>query len=170
MVLALSITMEPSHFTTIYTRTINDPQWAAKFIGRTDKNSFGILTALDENTPYMIPLEESSILLNTGKSTANVIRGMRSIGGNSQAGFILTDRRFEDGGSGSIAAGDYLVRLGRSYIFDGQFILSHTKEPDNPEMTEGLNDLTFANGEHTVGFDGESYYGHAFIARMPAGA
>ncbi|UCG62342.1 MAG: carbohydrate binding family 9 domain-containing protein [Candidatus Zixiibacteriota bacterium] len=153
-------------FNSFYTRTINDPQLALKFIGRTDRNSFGILSAIDDNTPYMIPLEESSILINTGRSTANVIRGMRTIRGNSQVGFILTDRRFEDGGSGSIAAGDYFIRVSRSYILDGQFILSHTREPDNQEMTQDFDGMTFDNGEHTVAFDGESFFGHAFIARL----
>jgi len=153
-------------FNSFYTRTVNDPRYAAKLVGRSDKYAVGFLTALDENTPYMIPLEESSILLNTGESYVNVLRGSRSIGEDNRIGFILSDRRLDGGGSGSIAAFDHDIRLSRSWRFDGQYILSHTDEPDNLAATEGLNGTTFNNGNQTVAFDGESYFGDAAIARV----
>ena len=153
-------------FNSFYTRTVNDPMYAAKLIGRTDKYNIGFLTALDENTPYMIPLEEGSILMNTGESYVNVLRGSRSVGEDNRVGFLLSDRRLDGGGSGSIVAVDHDIRLSNTLRFDGQYILSHTGEPSDGTATEGLEGMTFDSDRHTVAFDGESYFGDAAIARI----
>ncbi len=155
-------------FNSFYTRTINDPQFAAKITGRTDGASFGFLTAFDENTPYIIPMDQSSQNLLLGKSTTNALRGVKTFGNNHQIGFIATDRRFEGGGSGSILAFDHDIRLSRNFSFDGQYVYSHTAEPDDSTAMPGwLAGETFGeNDEMTYGFDGESFSGTAFISRL----
>jgi len=153
-------------FNSFYSRMINDPQLTAKVTGRMGRTSVGYLGALDENTPYMIPLEEGSLVINSGRSVVNVLRGSRGFGDNSMIGFILSDRRLDGGGSGSIAAVDGRIRLSKNYSIDGQFIASHTEEPDDLSITEGLEDYEFDNGKHTAVFDGESFYGSAFITRF----
>jgi len=153
-------------FNSFYTRTVNDPRFAVKLTGRTEKTRLGILSAADENSPYMIPLDQSSILLNTGKSYMNVVRTAQSVGGESMLGMIVTDRRWEGGGSGTIVALDGDVRLSRNYRIDGQYLLSHTGELDRPELTQRYNGTTFDDGQHTIAFDGESYFGHAMITRL----
>jgi hypothetical protein len=153
-------------FNSFYTRTINDPAFTTKLTGRMGRTSIGFLAAHDENTPYMIPLEERSLIVNSGRSTVNVLRGSRGFGDNSMIGFIVTDRRMEEGGSGTIAALDGRIRLSKNYSVDGQFIASHTREPDDLSITSGLEDFQFDNGKHTAVFDGESFYGSAFITRL----
>jgi hypothetical protein len=153
-------------FNSFYTRTVNDPQYAAKFTGRFTGGRIGFLSALDENTPYMIPLEQSSQVVNTGKSAVNVLRGSKTVGANSQLGFMLTDRRLDGGGSGSIASFDGNIRLNRNFNIDGQFLWSHTAEPDQAGNTAYLDGVTFDNGKHTAVFDGESFSGIAFISRL----
>ncbi len=153
-------------FNSFYTRTVNDPQFAAKLTGRMDGVSIGFLSARDENTPYMIPLEESSVLFNAGESVTNVLRGTRSVGDNSQLGFIVSDRRFDGGGSGSIAALDGDISLSRTLSIDGQYILTHTDELEDAGLTAGLEGVTIDEGEKTAAFDGESYWGTAFITRL----
>ena len=153
-------------FNSFYTRMINDPAFTAKLTGRMGRTSIGFLTAHDENTPYMIPLEEKSLIVNSGKSTVNVLRGTRAFGDNSMVGFIVTDRRLEGGGSGTIAALDGRIRLSKNYSVEGQFIASHTREPDDTVLTLGLRDSVFNYGKHTTAFDGESFYGSAFITRF----
>ena len=153
-------------FNSFYSRMINDPQLTAKVTGRMGRSSVGFLSAVDENTPYMIPLEERTLVINSGRSAANILRASRAFGDNSMVGFILTDRRFEGGGSGTIAALDGSIRLTKNYSIDGQFIGSHTKEPDDTSLTSGLEDLQFDYGKHTAAFDGESFYGSAFITRL----
>ena len=153
-------------FNSFYTRMINDPQLTAKFTGRMGRSSIGFLTAYDENTPYMIPLEERTLIVNSGKSVANVLRGSRAFGDNSMIGFFVSDRRFEGDGSGSIAALDGNIRLSKNYCIDGQYIASHTREPNDTSLTLGLESLLFDKGRHTAAFDGESYYGSALITRL----
>lgn len=154
-------------FNSFYTRMINDPQFAAKLTARSGKLTLGALSARDENSPYMIPLEEASVLLNTGKSVANVVRGTRTIGNGSHLGLFLADRRFETGdGSSSIAALDANIRLTNNYSIDGQWILTHTAEPDDSLTTHFFGNATFDYGRHTMAFDGENYYGSGMITRL----
>ncbi|MDH3889534.1 MAG: carbohydrate binding family 9 domain-containing protein [candidate division Zixibacteria bacterium] len=153
-------------FMSFYTRSVNDPQFTAKLTGRGDRSNIGFLTAVDENTPYMIPMPLRSIVLNSGRSVVNVLRGNRSLGTSSQLGFMVTDRRFENDGSGTIMALDGNIRLSQNYRVDGQFVFSHTQEPDDSAMTAGLESFTFDKGTKTAAFDGESYTGGAFITRF----
>ena len=154
-------------FNSFYARTVNDPQFAAKLTGRTGRYSIGFMSALDENTPYIIPLEERGIIINTGKSTVNVLRGMRSIGENNLVGFIVTDRRFEGGGYGTVVGLDGDIRLSPQYSAIGQFIMSYTREQDDSTLNEPwLDGVVFDNEKHTAAFDGESYSGGAFITQL----
>ncbi len=153
-------------FNSFYTRTVNDPKYAAKLTGRLERTRIGFLSALDENTPYMIPLEEGNILINTGESYMNVLRASQTFGNASQVGAILTDRRLEGGGSATIAALDADIRISRNFSIDGQWLASHTAEPDDSLETAGLEGYDFDNGKHTLVFDGESFWGHAFITRF----
>ncbi len=157
-------------FNSFYTRTVNDPQVATKFTGRMGRTSIGFLGARDLNTPYMIPLDESSILVNTGKSFVNVLRASRAVGGDSRVGFMLADRRFEDDGSNSIGALDCDLRLSKNYSIDGQWILTHTKEASLAGPTARFNGYGFDKGKRSIAFDDESYYGTAFISRFKRNA
>lgn len=153
-------------FNSFYTRSVYDPQLAVKLTGRMDKTSIGFLSAIDESSPYMIPLDEASIVVNAGQSVVNVLRVSRRLGEASQIGMMITDRRFEDDGSGTIAALDGDIRLSRNYSIDGQFLMSHTQEPNKMGTTADYEEYTFDRGTKTVTFDGESFYGGAFIARF----
>ncbi|UCC79687.1 MAG: carbohydrate binding family 9 domain-containing protein, partial [Candidatus Zixiibacteriota bacterium] len=141
-------------FNSFYTRTVNDPQFAVKLTGRTNRMNIGFLSALDENTPYIIPLDDRSIMVNSGKSYVNVLRVSGAFGNDHHVGFILTDRRFEDnfsgdGGSGFIAAIDGDIRLSQNYSVVGQYLTSHTKEPVDTTITSGLEDVLFDNDRYT---------------------
>ncbi len=153
-------------FNSFYTRSVYDPQLAVKLTGRMDKTSIGFLTAIDESSPYMIPLDEASIVVNTGRSAVNVLRASRRLGEDTQVGIMVSDRRFEDDGSGTIVALDGDIRLSRNYSVDGQFLMSRTREPNDPGTTADYEGLTFDRSTKTVTFDGESFYGGAFISRF----
>lgn len=154
-------------FNSFYTRTVNDPELAAKLTVRNRNLSVGFLTARDENSPYMIPLTTSSRLVNAGKSTVNVLRAYGTIGRDSKVGFLASDRRFDGGGSGSVLAVDHDIRISQNYSWDGQYILTHTGEPNAPNLlSSSWQGVTFDDGKYTVPLDGESYYGTAFISRL----
>ncbi len=169
-------------FNSFYSRSINDPEYAAKVTARSDRTTIGFLSARDDVSPYVIPLDEGDITINGGNSTINVVRGLHTIGNGNQVGFIVGDRRFGAGGSGTILAVDGDIRLSKNYGIDGQYVLSHTREPDNHsrssffdgDVRAGWEDsldyylggMTFDNGKHTVAFDGESFYGTGLITRL----
>ncbi|MCP4584206.1 MAG: carbohydrate binding family 9 domain-containing protein [candidate division Zixibacteria bacterium] len=158
-------------FNTVYTRSINNPQFAGKVTARMNKTSFAYMIARDENTPVILPFEESSTYLSAGKSVSNIFRARRSLGDNSHIGLLLTDRRLDEGGSGTLLSLDGSYKVAKGYILEWQFIGTNTEEPDDTTMTYDENDTTFNSTVfdskgHTAGFDGESFGGHAIYAGM----
>ena len=154
-------------FNSFYTRTVNDPQFAAKLTGRKGPYSLGFLSAYDEFTPYIVPLEErSSDPINTGSSIVNVLRMSKTLGQENMLGFIITDRRFNDTGYGSIFSADGNFRLSEKYSIIGQYIYSLTKEPIDSAGSAYLDGINFDNNKYTAVLDGESYGGGAMIAQI----
>lgn len=153
-------------FNSFYTRTVYDPEYAVKLIARKPGFTLGVMSAQDERTAYLVPLDERSETFLANRSWVNVIRGTHEIGNASQVGFIVTDRRMEGGGYGSILAADGSFRLNQSFSFDGQYIYSFTGEPDKAGASSRLAGVTFDNGTKTAIFDGESFNGDALIARV----
>ncbi len=150
-------------FNSFYTRMVSDPELAAKATARWDRTSFGWVMARDENSPYIAPAEERTYQTNMGRSTVNVLRGLHSLGNNSQVGGMITDRRYDDGGHGTIYSGDARIRLTNSLSWMGQYVHSFTEEPDGVALDPGV---TFADGRHTIDLDGESFNGDAFITEL----
>ena len=153
-------------FNSFYSRMIYNPEFTAKLVARPGKTSIGFLAARDENSPYMIPLDQGNYLYDVGKSTINILRGVQRFGDNSQIGIILTDRRFDGGGSGTIYALDGDYRFWKSYNISWQLIGCHTIEPQKTIVPGEIGAITFDSGRRTVGFDGESYSGTALIANF----
>jgi len=152
-----------TYFNSFYTRMVVNPQVAAKATARWTKTSLAYMFARDENSPYIVPTEERSYTKSLDFSTVNVLRGLHSLGNNSHAGFMVTDRRYDRGGSSTIVSGDANFRLSNHYSWLGQFVWSDTREPEGVEVNPGE---TFADGRHTVDLDGEQYTGNAFITEL----
>jgi len=150
-------------FNSFYTRMVNDPELAAKATARWERDSVGFMLARDEHSPYIVPTEERSYSVAPGRSTVTVLRGLHSLGNNSQLGFMGTDRRYDAGGSGTILSGDWNLRMSSVYSWVGQVVYSHTAEPDGIPVRAGR---TFDGGRHTVDLDGETYSGTAFITEL----
>ncbi len=164
-------------FDVVYTRSINDPVAAGKFTLRRGATSVGYLGAYDEHSPVIIPFEDFSTPdLQGGKSKSNIVSLKHTFKDNSQFGFLVTDRRFDEkGGAGSAFSLDGSLRLTKSLRFLGQGVASHTTEPNDTAFTSpgyldrfdadtatNLNSQLF-DGKHTAGYDGESFWGHSFI-------
>lgn len=152
-----------TYFNSFYTRMVANPELATKATARWTKSSLAYVFARDEDSPYIVPTRERSYTRDLGYSSVHVLRGLQSLGNNSHAGLMLTDRRYDDGGSGTIVSGDFNLRLGSSYSWIGQYVWSHSEEPDGVAINPGE---TFDGGRHTVDLDGESYAGTAFITEL----
>lgn len=142
----------------VYTRSINDPQFAGKLTGSIGSTSLAWMGAFDENSPVIVPFAERSGFAQGGESWSNVLRARHAFGEGSHVGVLLTDRRLTDGGAGTTAGADVLFRFAEVYSVGGQLVASHTQEPNDTSMIGG--DDLFGDG-HTVAFDGERFGGMA---------
>jgi hypothetical protein len=157
-----------SFYNVIYTRQINDPSVAAKFTSRSDRMSLIYLFGRDEETPMVLPLEERSVFAAPGKSWTNIARVRYTYREDSFIGAVFTDRRYDIGGSGTVAGVDLSHRFAQNLRIKSQALVSYTEEPDDSTLTEGRHrpGETFNDGEHTVALDGESFAGPAFYASL----
>lgn len=153
-------------FFSLYSRTINDPYFAAKATGRFNRTSIACLAAYDEHSPMVLPFEEFSEAVGLNESYSGVVRARQTIGEESHVGIMVTDRRFEGGGAASFLAADASVRLLRNYRLSFQLTGSRVEEPGDTLITleqlgEARHRETFDGDRHTIGFDGETISGHA---------
>lgn len=160
-----------TYFSTVYTRSINDPEFAAKVTGRKGGTSIAYLAARDEHSPYIVPFSDRSEFAAGGRSISNILRVQQALGDQSQIGMIATDRRLEDSdGSGSVFGADGCIRLDQVHQVEFQVLASRTVEPDDPGMSEHFLQDTFDGGEHTAAFDGEDFWGHAIYGSFERNA
>ncbi len=148
-------------FDVVYTRQINNPQFATKLVGRMGRTNIAYMGARDEDTPVLLPFEERSFVGSAGKSFSNIVRFRQTFARDSYIGAIATDRRLEDGGAGTVAGVDGQFRFLGNYRLEYQLLFSHTEEPNDTSITRGINTTRFDGGKHTAGFDGESFSGFA---------
>ncbi|PIQ61436.1 MAG: hypothetical protein COV99_09250 [Bacteroidetes bacterium CG12_big_fil_rev_8_21_14_0_65_60_17] len=163
-----------TNFDVVYTRSINDPIAASKLSGRSGNWTLGYIAARDENSPLLIPLEESSRLVSAGESWATVARARRSFENNSFVAGLVSDRRYDMGGSGTTFGVDGALRFSTKYQFEWQALGHRTREADGADAAAagsaaGLEG-TFDDGAHTLALDGESYWGNALYSSLERNA
>ena len=155
-----------TYINAVYTRSINDPLMAMKLTGRLNRTAIGYIGAHDRKTPQVLPFEESSQQLEVGKSYSNVLRVKQTFMEDSYFGALMTDRRFDNGGAGTVVGGDGSVRFSKNYRLNMGAFASRTVEPTDTALSQGVYPTTFERGRHTSAFDGESYWGHALFAAV----
>ena len=152
----------------VYTRSLNNPQFAGKLTGRSGRLSFGYIGARDMDTGIILPFEEQSEFVAAGRSVSNIFRLRQTFGKDSYIGLMGTDRRFEGdmGGAGSTLGLDGMFRLHQKYHLEWQVVGSRTEEPNDTTLTEDFNTMRFDRGKHSAAFDGETYRGSAAYLSM----
>jgi len=142
----------------IHTRSINNPTGVGRIINRGEKDNWVLLSAFDEDSPYIIPGEEQSFTRLGGKSYSNIFRYKRSLNEGSFLGLVATNRKMIDNnGSGSIIGFDTRYRFNDTYQVEFQSVFSHTQEPNDSLL---VNSKTFGEN-YSYTFDGESFSGNA---------
>lgn len=154
----------------VYTRSILNPELAGKFTARYGRLGVAYTLARDEDSPYIVPLREFTEGATVGKSTSQIARVRRTFGENSFLGALVTDRRIEDGGSGTIGSVDGALQFWKNLRFESQVALSRSVEPELPEAIPGGEDFRFDRDRHTVALDGETLDGHAVYASLERSA
>ena len=150
----------------IYTRTINDPELAAKAAAQFGRFSFTYIFARDVNSPVTAPFEEFSGIDLAGRSTNNILRARQSVLEESYVGGLFTDRRLDDGGSGTVFGVDGLLRFLTNYRIEYQALASHTVEPRDATLDPGIPGYRFDDDRYTSDFDGETYWGRAIYTSL----
>lgn len=153
----------------VYTRSINDPSVAAKFTGRFNKTEIAYIGARDERTPIILPFEEGSEFVGDAqriRSVSNILRLRRIFSEESHIGLLVTDRRLDQGGSGSILSADGGFRFLQHYRWEMQVAASHTAEPNDTSLTSEIDQYFFGKGHYDVLFNGEQYWGYSSYASL----
>ena len=148
-----------SDLATVYTRSINDPEYAIKLYNRGEKHSYYFLDAEDATTPIIVPGYQRSYSGLLGSSHANIFSYNYNIEKGQSIGFLATNRDYEEGGSSSLYSlkGNFLF----NDIYKTQFELVST---NMDEPISNVINTTNVSKEHTYNLDGESFsgYGGAF--------
>jgi hypothetical protein len=115
----------------VHTRTLADPNFGVKLIGKEGKNTIGLFSAQDAVTNLVIPsLEGSEADTLNMKSYGTVMRYLRDFGQSSNLGFLLTDREGEDYYN-RLLGFDGILRLGKRDHLRWQILGSRTQYPDS---------------------------------------
>ncbi len=161
---------------TVYSRQINNPIVAAKLTGRFNRTSIAYIGGRDENTPIILPFEVQSAFLATDKkSTTNILRVKHTLKDDSYVGTMLTDRRLDGGGSGTVLGIDGQLRFLKNYKFEWQYSASFTEEPEDSTLSVDIEnqvgeEVTFDKGKHTALYDGESFWGRGIYTSLERSA
>jgi len=158
----------------VYTRSINDPQFAGKVTGRLGRTNLAYLVAYDENSPIIVPFFEGSADLLTGESVSNLFRLKQILAEDTHVGLLVTDRRFDNGGSGTVIDGDAEIRFTKNFRLQTQIIATYTDEDKDDDLNSQVQwyidnkyiESTFDDSNYTSYYDGESYWGSSIIANL----
>ncbi|HQT91554.1 MAG TPA: hypothetical protein PL001_05955, partial [Candidatus Kryptobacter bacterium] len=126
---------------TYYSRTINNPLGAAKVVEKSGPLSIAYLGAEDRNSPFIVAGEEGSVANNNGDNTfstpyrsfSNILRARYNFGLQSFVGGIATARNFTNAHN-YVGGVDWSLFFGGSYTFDGQFLVSNTRELNDTNL------------------------------------
>jgi hypothetical protein len=144
---------------TFYSRAINNPVGGARLIAKSGALSFSYLAAIDRNSPYIIPGDEGSDVVETNiQSFSNVGRGRYEFGNESYVGGMATTRNSE--GAHNYTGGiDWNFKFMGNNAFRGEVYLSDTKEVNDSLLLS--DSRRFGSTGHDAAFNGERYGGVA---------
>lgn len=147
-----------SNLETVYTRSINKPLFSTKLINQGKRQRYYWLTALDENSPYLVAGENESYFGQGGSSFANVFRYQRNFQGGSNLGFLTTNRFYKGGGKGNTFSLDGLFRVRKSYTLGFELNGTSILEPN----ADWIDSDDIIDGK-TVRLDGERNRGNSIL-------
>lgn len=142
-------------------RAINNPSFAGKILNQGKKTRLYILSAFDEETPYLVPTQYESFSGVGGKSFSNIIRYQNFISSNAHIGVLSSNRSYEGGAYGNLFGVDALFKISDIWKFELEYFVNNNKEPISDWIK---SDKTF--GEYTVRLDGEKFNGSALYAEI----
>ncbi len=163
-----------------YTRSINNPIFAAKLTGKINNFNIGFISAYDEDTPFIVPLTDRSFFLASNKnSVSNILRVKYDLGGEDFFGAIISGREESPDSSEAFNFTGYNRNFGidgrlnfaSNYYLTFQLLQNNTKEiNDTSFYYDDLKYYRFDNNKYTALYDGESYRGTNLLASFSRNA
>ena len=140
-----------------YSRTINNPLFAAKVNGKAGRFSYLALAADDRNTSITVPGEEESNTVTTEeRSYVGVARVRYDMENENFVGAMFLNRNFTEAHN-YLGGLDWNLKFWKNWYWSGELFLSHTREIDNPELFN--NTREFGSTGKDAAFNGEEYFG-----------
>ena len=144
-----------------YSRSINNPVFASKLIAQPSKSKILILTAIDEDTPILVPTKYKSFSGVGSKSFNNIIRYQNVINQNAEIGLTSLYKKFNEGGFNNVIGTDGLFTFSKFWKLEYELFYNSSKE----SIAEWIDtDEKFSN--YTVNLDGESFNGSALYTTL----
>ena len=144
-----------------YSRSINNPVFASKVIAQPSNSRILILTAIDEDTPILVPTKYKSFSGVGSKSFNNIIRYQNVINQNAEIGFTSLYKKFNGGGFNNVVGTDGLFTFSKFWKFEYELFFNSNKE----SVANWIDtDEKFLN--YTVNLDGESFNGSALYTTL----
>jgi hypothetical protein len=155
----------------VHTRTIVDPDYAAKLTGKVGRNTFGLLLASDNapgnfsdeeiNDPELFPSIERFIDKN---AYIGVMRLKRDVGKESSVGFLATSYNFIEEHN-QVAGFDGRFKLDKATTLTFQVLGTHTRSHFyEPEIDQNV----YRTGNGLVYYAGLDYTGRNFGYNLEA--
>ena len=144
-----------------YSRSINNPSFASKIINQGRNSRLYVLSAFDEETPYLVPTQFESFSGVGGKSFSNVIRYQNFLDSKTRIGLLASNRYYEGDAYGNLYGLDALVNFSDVWKFEFELFLNNNKEP-----VANWIDSDKKYEERSVQLDGETINGNAVYATI----
>jgi len=144
-----------------YSRSINNPSFASKVLNQGRKSRIYMLTAIDQDSPYVVPTQFESFSGVGGRSFNNVLRYQNILNPNIQIGALATNRLYEGDAYGNLIGLDGLFKFSGGWKFELEYFKNSNKEPISDWID---SDKKF--GDYTVNLDGESFSGNALYSEL----
>lgn len=117
----------------VHTRNIADPDYGLKITGKTNNHLYGLMSSNDNQTSFLIPGNQGSILAKTDlKSTAIIARYRLDLGKLNNIGGLVTSRKAE-------GYHNKLVSVDGSYWFNNNSSINYqlaSSDSKNPEQVQ----------------------------------
>ncbi len=136
-----------SYLNLVHTRNIANPDYGTKLTGKSGNHTYGLLTANDTNTSFLIPRSLGSSVATLGEveSDVSIMRYRYDVLNNSAIGAIVTDRQ-ADGYRNTVTGVDGVFQLTNSDTLTVQTLHSQSKYPvaiqDSYKQLPDISDQT----------------------------
>ena len=139
-----------------YSRSISNPSVSTKLLSQNSNSRVFFLTAIDQNSPYLIASEDKSYLGEGGQSFVNVFRYQRIINDKTRIGMYTSNRYYKDGGYGNLVGIDGLLILNKKWRLNYELFKNFNQEP-NKNWIDSSDKI----GDRSIMLDGEQFNGDA---------